>query len=88
MLTSGTGSNMSSLATIHALGDKNYFKQSHDVSAFNFGGDLVINLDAEYSSAFAAIAVDPNLFYHGEDAQARTLMENFRDFVFSPTVVG
>ncbi len=84
----GTGVNMNEMASIHTLGNKNYHKQTQTVSANQFGSDLIINLDAEYANGFNSITIDPNLFYHGDLEDAKTLIENFRDYVFSGSTVG
>lgn len=84
----GIGPNLDQLISLHALGTSNYYKQTHPITAVNAGGDKVISIDADYTQAFLALQVNTNLFYHGEFEIARTMMQNFRDFVFSPAVVG
>ena len=83
-----TGPNMDRHTSIHALGNHNYHEQTHQLTAINKGGDLIIYLDADYEKAFNSIQVDQNLVYHGDIFEAATIMQNFKDFVFGPGVVG
>ncbi len=51
-------------------------------------GDLIVSIDADYSSALNGIAVNGNLLYHGEQNEAATCLSNFQSQVFSQTSVG
>lgn len=82
-----TGSSMNNVFQIHALGDTNYFSQTVVIKDTISNGEILIQIDADYSKALENIVVDDNLIYHGEYAEAMALIKNFNNKVFSPTVV-
>lgn len=68
---------------IHALGDDNFFSQSHDVSVEAASGIATISLNADYAPLFNNLDVSNGLIEHSTTGAAITALENFRDFVFS-----
>lgn len=83
-----TGSNLNQLFSVHALGDENYHRQSHSLTGFEEDSALYISLDADYTAAFNSIIVNPDLSNHGAFGPSITLLENFRDYVFTSSIVG
>lgn len=83
-----TGTNFGQIFQIHALGDRNYRTQTQNVTAYMQNGNLIIELDADYNQALNSITVNSNLLYHGELAEAATLLSNFQSSVFTQTAVG
>ncbi len=82
------GTNFNQIFQIHALGDRNYHTQTHNVSGYMQNGDLIIELDADYNEALNNITVNSNLLYHGEMGEAITTLSNFQTAVFTQTTVG
>lgn len=87
-LEGNTGTNFGQIFQIHALGDRNYRTQTHNTTGYYQNGDLIIELDADYNQALNSITVNSNLLYHGELAEAITLLSNFQNSVFTQTAVG
>ncbi|MEO7176676.1 MAG: MbnP family protein [Saprospiraceae bacterium] len=77
------GSNLTTNYQMHGLGDANYFSQTQMVPAIADGDDLYINLDADYTQAVKGINVTSGPIDHGVNATDLTVLQNFRDFVFS-----
>ncbi|MCH2200105.1 MAG: T9SS type A sorting domain-containing protein [Flavobacteriales bacterium] len=76
-----------SLWQIHALGDANFFHQSHTMNASAEDGLLELALSANYAQLFIQLNISEGLIEHSEVDEATDLLENMRDFVFSPAVV-
>lgn len=70
---------------LHGLGDGNYFTTVVPYQASAENGTIQIELDADYVRALENIPVNMGVIDHGEEREAKTAIENFRDFVFSPT---
>jgi hypothetical protein len=68
---------------IHALGDKNFFKQSIPTSASTVNGALVVSLNADYTKAVSNIGMASGLFEHSESNEAATCLRNFQRKVFT-----
>lgn len=68
---------------LHALGDVNYFETTVEAEGATDNGELVIALLADYAQAIRDIDLSAGLILHGETDEAKTLLENFRDYVFS-----
>ena len=51
------------------------------------GGNLIIALDADYTRGVDNIDVSNGVVAHGVDLDDLTALENFRDFVFSQSVL-
>lgn len=79
------GSNLNQLFELHGLGDSNYFTTEVAYSASAADGALSIDLDADYARGLEGIALNGGVIVHGESGAARTALENFRDYVFTPT---
>lgn len=77
----GTGN--SNGVEIHALGEDNLFNQSHDVTAEMASGVVALSLFADYAGMFEGINVGNGMIEHSTTGAATTLLENFRDQVFS-----
>jgi hypothetical protein len=68
---------------MHGLGNANYFEQTVTVAGVNSGNDVTINLDADYNEALKGININAGPIDHGVNATDLTVLQNFRDFVFS-----
>jgi hypothetical protein len=79
----GTAASKSDIFQIHALGDANYQIQTIQTVGKTQGGDLVIELDADYERALENITINAGLVNHGSNGEAATLLDNFKDHVFS-----
>ncbi len=77
------GPNLDSNFQFHSLFDANYFQQTVTVAGVNTGNDVVINLDADYTQALRDIDVSVTVINHGDDLNDLTVLENFRDHVFT-----
>ena len=81
------GSDLNQLVELHGLGDNNYFTTEISVSATATNGAIDVELDADYARGLENISVNNGVIVHGENDEARTILENFRDFVFSQVSV-
>ncbi len=77
------GTNLTTGFEMHSLGNVNYFEQTVVVNGENSGDDVYINLDADYLEAVRGINVNAGPIDHGAGATDLTLIQNFRDHVFS-----
>lgn len=82
-----SGSNFNQTYEIHALEDQNYFTTSISTAGTMNGSDLIIELDADYEEALRNIDVSTGVINHGGNGEAVTLLQNFRDHVFSASGV-
>lgn len=87
-LEGNTGTNMSQIWQIHALGNRNYRTQSIVTSGILVNGTIVAELNADYTQALTGITVNSNLLNHGEFNEAATLLANFQSGVFTQFTVG
>lgn len=69
---------------MHGLWDANYFSQTKMAAGIASGDDIYINLDADYTLALKGINVTSGPIDHGVNATDLTVLQNFRDYVFSP----
>lgn len=83
-----TGTNMSQVWQIHALGARNFRTQTIVTAGKKVNGVLQVELDADYTQALSRIRVDGNLLNHGESNEAASLLVNYRTGVFSQSTVG
>lgn len=81
------GSSFSQLYQLHGLGDDNYFMVEVPLNLTAENGELIIDLDGDYTRALEDISVNSGVIVHGEIAEAKLALENFRDYVFSPSGV-
>lgn len=79
------GSSYNQMFQLHGLEDENYFQTSIPVSASATDNQIVINIDADYARALEDIQVNSGLIVHGGFGAAQKCLENFRDYVFSPS---
>lgn len=77
------GTSLNTGFEMHSLGNVNYFEQTVTVNGENSGDDVYINLDADYLEAVRGINVNAGPIDHGAGATDLTLIQNFRDHVFS-----
>lgn len=77
-----SGDNLSNQSQVHALGDANFFHQSHAVFGESAGDALVLSLEANYAHLFVALPLDDGFFEHGTTGAAAKMMVNMRDLVF------
>lgn len=78
------GTNFSQTFEIHALGDANYKTQTISTTAEQVAPDVkVIHLVADYSLALKSINVSGGLVVHGATGAAVTLLNNFKNVVFT-----
>ena len=78
-----SGSNFAQDFQIHALGNKNYFKQSIPTTASDVNGALVVSLNADYTKAVSQIGMSNGLIEHSEVNEAAICLRNFQTKVFS-----
>jgi len=81
------GPNLDQTFELHGLDDDNYFETSIPLNVIASNNEIVVNLDADYTRALEDIAVNAGVIVHGDDAEAKQSLENFRDYVFSPSSV-
>lgn len=68
---------------IHALGNKNYFKQSINTEAVEVNNSLVIAINADYTKAVSGISMAGGLIEHGETNEAAECLRNYQLHVFT-----
>lgn len=68
---------------VHALGDANYFYQTIATSGSVVDGNLIIQLDADYQKTLSTVSVTGGLIVHGDYGAAVTVLDNFRDSVYT-----
>jgi hypothetical protein len=78
-----SGTNFAQDFQIHALGNKNYFKQSIPTSATDVNGALVVSINADYTKAVSQIGMANGLIEHSENKEAAECLRNFQTKVFS-----
>lgn len=78
------GANFTTGFEMHGLFNENYFEQTVMANGLNDGNQIYINLDADYIQALKDINVTSGPIDHGTNATDLTVLQNFRDVVFSP----
>lgn len=78
-----TGSSMNTTYEIHALGDELYFPIRLNTAAKDNGGDLVVDIKADYAGALQNIDVSPGVITHGDFDEAIPFLRNFSQEVFT-----
>lgn len=78
------GASFNTTFQMHGLGNANYFSQTQMAAGVSSGNDIYINLDADYSKALKGINVNAGPIDHGVNATDLDVINNFRDYVFSP----
>ena len=85
-LEGNAGANLTTNFEMHSLGNANYFQQTQMAAGVNTGGNnIFINLNADYIQAVKNINVASGPVDHGTNATDLTVLQNLRDFVFSPS---
>ncbi|MBK6375321.1 MAG: hypothetical protein IPF67_20135 [Saprospiraceae bacterium] len=79
-----SGASLKTDYQMHGLWDANYFSQTKMAAGIASGDDIYINLDADYTLALKGINVTSGPIDHGVNATDLTVLQNFRDYVFSP----
>ena len=69
---------------IHALGDDNFFQQSHEINAQPTAGTIDLFFRAKCENMFIQVDVSNGLIEHSTVNEAASLLQNMRDFVFEP----
>jgi hypothetical protein len=82
-----SGDNLNQVWQIHALEDENYFQTEVALELMAVDGQLTINLDADYVRALENIDLRNGMITHGGFGEAITLLNNFKDYVFSPSAL-
>lgn len=77
------GTSFSQTFQMHGLGNSNYFETTVNAVGQTIGGTMYIVLDADYTMGVETIDVAAGIIAHGVDAEDKTVLENFRDYVFS-----
>lgn len=68
---------------IHALGNKNYFKQSIPTEGTVVNGALIVAINADYNKAVSQISMASGLIEHSESKEAADCLRNFQTKVFT-----
>lgn len=85
-----TGTGFTTVFELHGLWNANYFEQTVNVTGVNTGNDITIYLNADYTQALKGVNVSTGPLEHGHNGADLTVLENFRDHVFtagSPTAL-
>lgn len=78
-----SGISMSDVFQMHSLGDSNYKIKTIVTPGKLVNSDLEIIIDADYAKALSTIDVSSGVISHGENGEARTVLNNFNALVFS-----
>ncbi len=78
-----SGTSLAQTYEVHALEDVNYFYANVITAGISNGQDLLISLDADYVEALRDVDVASGPISHGGTGASVTVLENFRDHVFS-----
>jgi hypothetical protein len=70
---------------LHGLGNQNYFAVELSFSKSAANDQLTIDLDADYARALEDMNINSGTIVHGVFGEAQQALENFRDYVFSPS---
>lgn len=82
------GTDFNTSFQMHGLGNSNYFEQTVMSTATAIDDALYINLDADYKEAVNGIDLNAGPIDHGMNNTDLIVLENFRDYVFSPSAGG
>lgn len=82
------GQNFTTDFQFHSLGNKNYKKLSMNISSKNNDiGENIIEIDADYNRAVENLQISTGIVNHSEEGEAAILLENFKNYVFQPTIL-
>lgn len=77
------GSGQGQIFEVHALGNENYFETTTVVSAVADNGVVNVKIKGDYNEALRDVSVTSGVISHGATGESITVLENFRDYVFS-----
>jgi hypothetical protein len=77
------GTNFNTTYEMHGLGNANYFEQTIMTNGTANGNDMFINIVGDYTKALKGISVNAGPIDHGVNATDLTVIQNFRDEVFT-----
>lgn len=80
-----SGSNLQFDYQIHSLGDQLYKPTTITTGGDEVNGDIIVELDADYSQGLKDININKNLIVHGSTKEAIPLLFNFNKNVFTKT---
>lgn len=69
---------------MHTLGNANYLETTVMAPGINAGSTSTLNINADYNQALKSIDVNAGGIDHGVNETDLKVIQNFRDFVFSP----
>ena len=68
---------------LHGLGDDNYFEATINVSETAANNEIMVNISADYIRAVEGISLNSGVVVHGFGGAAKTMLQNFSQYVFS-----
>lgn len=83
-----SGADFSQSFQLHGLGNENYFEVASEVEVNEVDGVTVLSLNGNYSEGLRNLNLMAEIYSHGTTAEAKTALENWRDFVFGLYYVG
>lgn len=83
-LEGNAGATFNTNFEMHGLGDVNYFEIALDLDEEVNGDQMDLYVRADYNKALEDINVNAGPLSHGEGNEAKKVLENFRDLVFTP----
>lgn len=81
------GSAMNTVYQMHGLGNSNYFRQTVLSDGVENENGIYMYIIADYKKALNGINLNAGPIDHGADLTDLTVLENFRDFVFTPGAI-
>ena len=80
-----SGTSLNTAFELHGLGNANYFSQNINVAGVDDGNNTItVFLEADLTEALRGIDVASGPIQHGTNLGDLTMLNNFRDHVFSP----
>ncbi len=77
------GSALDQSFQFHALGDRNYNKTTIILPTTELGEKANIHINADYTRVLENLSVEDGAIVHGSEFEAVTVLDNFKDYVFS-----
>ena len=78
-----SGNNFALTWQIHALDDRLYYKVTVPTTGTVSGGDLIVELNADYQEALYNVDVSTGPITHGHNGDASRLIQSFNERVFT-----
>ena len=73
---------------VHALNNENYKLTTFNTNTkADANGDFTIVIDADYTRALENLDISAGLINHSGEGEAATLLNNFRELVFTPIII-